>query len=273
MIPYPDIDPVLLSIGPLQVRWYGLMYLLGFTASYVLVKRQIRACSFQTLGKQFENLNVVLILSVIIGGRLGYVAFYNLPYYLAHPWEIPATWTGGMSFHGAAIGLVLGGLFFCRRTGIDFFAAADLYVATIPIGLGLGRIGNFINGELFGRATDLPWGMVFPDGGPVARHPSQLYEALLEGLVLFTILWTLRYRPWQNRRHWPHGSLLALFFCLYGLFRFLVEFVREPDPQLGLFFGMVTMGQLLSSTMIAGGLALWLWLRYRRPTPPSPTVA
>jgi len=272
MLPYPDIDPVLFSLGPVQIRWYGLMYLLGFTASYVLVKRQITEFSFTPLRDQFENLNVILILSVIVGGRLGYVLFYNLPYYLEHPLEIPATWSGGMSFHGAAIGLLAGGLLFCRWHRINFLATADLYAATVPIGLGLGRIGNFINGELFGKPTALPWGMVFPGGGPVARHPSQLYEALLEGAVLFVLLWLLRKRPWQNRRWWPHGSILSLFLVGYGLFRFGVEFVRQPDPQVGLVFSMFSMGQVLSAIMIAGGLALWLWLvaarRYRNAIAP-----
>ncbi|MGA7276598.1 MAG: prolipoprotein diacylglyceryl transferase, partial [Desulfocapsaceae bacterium] len=166
MLPYPDIDPVLLQIGPLQVRWYGLMYVLGFTSSYLLVKQQLQQISFTPLQRQFENLNIVLIISIIVGGRLGYVLFYNLGYYLEHPLEIPATWTGGMSFHGAAIGLILGGLIFCRRKNIDFFKAADIYAVTIPIGLGLGRLGNFINSELFGRPSQLPWSMVFPGGGP-----------------------------------------------------------------------------------------------------------
>jgi phosphatidylglycerol:prolipoprotein diacylglycerol transferase len=159
MLQFPEIDPVLLHLGPLQVRWYGLMYVLGFIASYLLVKHQLKNLNFKELDEQFENLNIVLIISIILGGRLGYVLFYNLPYYLQHPLEIPATWSGGMSFHGAAIGLIAGGLMFCRWKNVDFWKTADIYVVTIPIGLGLGRIGNFINGELFGRPTDLhgPW--------------------------------------------------------------------------------------------------------------------
>jgi phosphatidylglycerol:prolipoprotein diacylglycerol transferase len=262
MLPYPDIDPVLLQIGPLQVRWYGLMYVLGFTASYLLVKQQLQQVSFTPLQRQFENLNIVLIISIIIGGRLGYVLFYNLGYYLEHPLEIPATWTGGMSFHGAAIGLILGGLIFCRRKNIDFFKAADIYAVTIPIGLGLGRLGNFINSELFGRPSQLPWSMVFPGGGPIARHPSQLYEALCEGLLLFILLWSQRKKPWLDRSgapgYWPHGSLLALLLVGYGFFRFIIEFTREPDPQLGLYFGLFSMGQILSAAMIVGGSILWL---------------
>ena len=260
MIPFPSIDPVLLSIGPLHIRWYGLMYVLGFSASYLLAKKQIADFKYNNLAKHFEDLNLILILCVIMGGRLGYVVFYNFTYYLAHPMEIPATWNGGMSLHGAAICLILGGALFCRLKDIDFWKAADIYIVTMPVGIGLGRIGNFINGELFGRTTTVPWGMIFPGGGPSPRHPSQLYEALLEGLVLFLILWPLRNRPWRQRPLWPHGSLLALFFICYGIFRILVEFVRQPDPQVGFLFGNLTMGQLLSGVMIIGGLLLW-WFR------------
>jgi phosphatidylglycerol:prolipoprotein diacylglycerol transferase len=259
MLQYPDIHPVLLHLGPLQVRWYGLMYVLGFTASYFLVKQQLKTFKFKELQVHFENLNIVLILSLIIGGRLGYVIFYNLPYYLEHPLEIPATWSGGMSFHGATIGLLIGGFIFCKLKNIDFWKAADIYVVTIPIGLGLGRLGNFINGELIGRATDLPWGMVFPGGGLVVRHPSQIYEALLEGLLLFILLWLSRRKPWGSVSNWPHGSLLALFLIGYGILRFLVEFTREPDRHIGLVLDLVSMGQILSSIMILSGILLWVW--------------
>ncbi len=257
MLPFPEIDPVLLHLGPLQVRWYGLMYVLGFTASYLLVRQQLRKMPFDELEQNFENLNIVLILSIILGGRLGYVLFYNLGYYLQHPWEIPATWSGGMSFHGAAIGLVVGAFIFCRWKKFDFFKTADRYIVTIPIGLGLGRIGNFINGELFGRPTDLPWGMVFPGGGPMPRHPSQLYESFFEGLVLFILLWWLRKKPYQNQRWWPHGSLLALFFVGYGVLRFFIEYTREPDPQVGLIIDLFSMGQILCVAMVIAGMLLW----------------
>jgi phosphatidylglycerol:prolipoprotein diacylglycerol transferase len=267
MLPYPEIDPVLLQVGPLQVRWYGLMYVLGFMASYLLVKQQLKQISFTQLQREFENLNIVLIISIVIGGRLGYVLFYNLGYYLEHPLEIPATWAGGMSFHGAAIGLIIGGLIFCRRKKIEYFKAADIYAVTIPIGLGLGRLGNFINGELFGRPSQLPWSMVFPGGGPIARHPSQLYEALCEGLLLFILLWSQRKKPWRNcggtHGYWTHGALLALLLIGYGLLRVLIEFTREPDAQLGLYFGLFSMGQLLSAAMIAGGSILWVVLIQR----------
>lgn len=260
---FPDIDPVLLHLGPFQVRWYGLMYVLGFMASYLLVRQQLRQRSFPELEKNFENLNIVLILSIILGGRLGYVVFYNLDYYLENLAEIPATWTGGMSFHGAAIGLFVGGWLFCRWKKIDFFRAADIYIVTIPIGLGLGRLGNFINGELFGRPTDLPWGLVFPGGGPLPRHPSQIYQAITEGLVLFVLLWVVRNKPYQNLRLWPHGSLLALFFIGYGILRFFIEYTREPDPQVGLIIDLFSMGQILCSAMIIAGLLLW-YLRILR---------
>jgi phosphatidylglycerol:prolipoprotein diacylglycerol transferase len=256
---YPQIDPIIFSLGPLHVRWYGLMYVLGFMATYLLVKKQARDFSFTELEKQFENLNLVLIISVIIGGRLGYVFFYNFSYFMAHPWEIPAIWSGGMSFHGACIAVILGGYLFCRKNKLDFWKAADIYVATIPLGLFFGRVGNFINAELFGRVTSAPIGMVFPGGGPLPRHPSQLYEALLEGLLLFTILWTARTKPWKKLPGWPHGSILSLFLICYGLFRIVVENFREPDQQLGFLFSFITMGQLLSCIMVGGGGLLWAY--------------
>jgi phosphatidylglycerol:prolipoprotein diacylglycerol transferase len=254
---FPQIDPIIFSLGPLHIRWYGLMYVLGFIASYYLVRRQIRDHGFRQLADHFENLNMVLILAVVIGGRLGYVLFYNFSYYLAHPLAIPATWSGGMSFHGACLAVLIGGWLYCRKKRIPFWPAADLYAATLPIGLGLGRIGNFINGELFGRVTDVPWGVVFPDGGPLPRHPSQLYESLLEGVLLFVILWTVRQKPWQKKRFWPHGSIFALFLGGYGCLRIVVENFREPDQQIGYLFGVLTMGQLLSGAMVAGGLLIW----------------
>lgn len=258
MIDYPNIDPVIINLyGPFAIRWYGVMYILGFLATFWLVKYQIKRFAFDELKPHFENLNMVLILSVIVGGRLGYVLFYNLSYYLNHPLEILNTTTGGMSFHGACLTLIIAGWIFTKKHRLDFWKCADFYVATIPIGLGLGRIGNFINGELFGRVTDLPWGMVFPAGGPRPRHPSQLYEALLEGFLLFLILWHFKSRPWKNIKHWPHGSILALFLVGYGFFRIVAELAREPDPQVGYLLGLFTMGQLLSCGMVLAGILLW----------------
>jgi len=257
MLTFPNIDPVIFKIGPLQVRWYGLMYVLGFLATLLLVKHQIKKFGLKDLDTHFENLNLVLIISLVLGGRLGYVLFYNLPYYLQHPAEILATWQGGMSFHGGMLGLIIGSVIFCRKNRLDFWRVIDTYAVTIPIGLGLGRIGNFINGELYGRVTDVPWSMIFPGGGPLPRHPSQLYEAFLEGFLLFTILWILKekQRPPASR---PSGSMGALFLVLYGFFRIFVEFFREPDAHLGFIAGGMTMGQLLSSLMILAGILIFL---------------
>jgi phosphatidylglycerol---prolipoprotein diacylglyceryl transferase len=260
MLPYPQIDPVIISVGPLQVRWYGLMYVLGFAASIMLVKYQIKKLGFKELAAHFENLNLILIISLVLGGRLGYVLFYNLPYYLSHPGEIMATWRGGMSFHGAMLGVIIGGVVFCRIKKLDFWRAADFYAVTIPIGLGLGRLGNFINGELYGRVTDVPWGMVFPGGGPLPRHPSQLYESFFEGLILFLILWILKEKQ-KPPSSWPSGFMTGLFLILYGFFRIGIEFFREPDAQLGFIFLQVTMGQLLSGLMIVAGIILLLLRR------------
>jgi len=185
MMTFPNIDPVIFSIGPLQVRWYGLMYVLGFGASLLLVKHQIKKTGFKELDLHFENLNLVLIISLVLGGRLGYVLFYNLPYYLGHPAEILATWQGGMSFHGGMLGLILGAVIFCRKKGLDFWRVADFYTVTIPIGLGLGRIGNFINGELYGRVTTVPWGMIFPAADPCRAILPNFTRLFLKGWCFF----------------------------------------------------------------------------------------
>ena len=260
MLTYPEFDPVIFAIGPLKIRWYGLMYVLGFAATYALVRYQLTRFRWQELTEKLDNLNLYLILGVILGGRVGYVLFYQPAYYLAHPLEILATWQGGMSFHGGCIGAIIAGFLFCRYHHINFWKGVDLYVVTVPIGLGLGRIGNFINSELFGRVTDVPWGMLFPNGGPLPRHPSQIYEALLEGLLLFCILWSLKHKPWQKTpsKLWPHGSMLALFLILYGFVRIIVENYREPDAHLGKVFIGLTMGQLLSIAMVVTGLLLWV---------------
>ena len=226
------------------------MYVLGFTASYFLVLQQIKKKNDDNLFLHFENLNTILIVSLIVGGRLGYVFFYNFSYYISHPLEILATWQGGMSFHGALIGVIVGGLSYCKIKKLQFWSTADIYVVTVPIGLGLGRIGNFINGELFGRVTDAPWAMVFPGGGPMARHPSQLYEFFLEGVVLFILLWILK------NKKWPSGFMVAFFLIFYGIFRFGVEIFREPDAHIGFIAGLATMGQALSFIMILAGVSI-----------------
>ncbi len=255
MLSFPQIDPVLVSLGPLKIRWYGLMYVLGFMISWFLVRYQIRTMHLKQLEAEFENLNFTLIICLVLGGRLGYVFFYNAPYYLQHPLEILATWHGGMSFHGAVLAIIIGGFIFCRKKGLNFLETADIYVITTPLGLGLGRIGNFMNGELYGRVSDVPWAMVFPGGGPLARHPSQLYEALLEGVLLFIICWKMR--TVKIKKQWGHGTLLAIFLAVYGIFRTIVEFFREPDAHIGFMAGFITRGQLLSAIMIVSGLILF----------------
>lgn len=257
MLPYPNINPEIVKIGPLSIRWYGLMYLIGFIASYLIVKREIKRRGLRVERDFLENLYFYLILGLLLGARLGYVLFYNLSYYIAHPLEIFAIWHGGMSFHGGLIGVIVSAYIFCKRKHFDFLTLTDMLVITAPIGLGLGRIGNFINGELYGRVTDVPWAMVFPEGGPLPRHPSQLYEAALEGVLLFIILWYLKDK--FNRS----GIISSLFLVFYGIFRFFAEFFREPDAQIGYILEVFTMGQILCFIMIIAGSAL-LFIRSTR---------
>ena len=252
-----NIDPILVDLGPIKVSWYGLMYVFGFFASYLLVRYQMKRKDFDISKLEVEDLYFYLILGLMVGARLGYVLFYDLKMYLADPLEAFAIWHGGMSFHGGLIGVLIVGILFSWKNRKSFWRIADLIIVTAPIGLGLGRIGNFINGELYGRVTQVPWGMIFPKGGPLARHPSQLYESALEGGVLFLILWLVKDRKLLI------GGLLAIFLTLYGAFRFFVEFFREPDAQLGLILGPLTMGQILSSFMILGGIVLYVYLRER----------
>jgi len=251
MIPYPNISPNIVRIGPVAVRWYGMMYLIGFASSYFLVQCQIKKRHL-SLHKDFmESLYSYIVLGLLVGARLGYVVFYDFSAYMRSPLEILAVWHGGMSFHGGLLGAVVSGILCCKRFGVDIWKVSDVVIVTAPIGLGFGRLGNFINGELYGRPTDVPWAMVFPAGGPVPRHPSQLYEIFLEGIVLFTVLWKLKDKQLRP------GILSSLFFILYGLFRFFVEFFREPDPQLGLVLGPFTMGQILSGSMMLLGAAMF----------------
>jgi len=250
-----NIDPILIDLGIIRVSWYGLMYIFGFLASYLLVRYQMKRKDFGVSKLEVENLYFYLILGLVIGARLGYVLFYNLKDYLADPLEIFAIWHGGMSFHGGLIGVLIVGILFSWKNRKSFWRIADLFIVTAPIGLGLGRIGNFINGELYGRVTQVPWGMIFPKGDSLPRHPSQLYESALEGGVLFLILWFLK------DKKLPTGGLLALFLSVYGVFRFFLEYFREPDPQLGFILGPFTMGQTLSALMIIGGIVLLFYLR------------
>jgi len=262
MIPYPHISPEIVRVGPIAVRWYGVMYVFGFAASYVLVTRQIKKKGLDLSRDFLDSLYTFIVLGLIIGARLGYVLFYNPAFYVQHPLDVVALWEGGMSFHGGLIGSVLTGIWYCKRAAKDPWQVADLITATAPIGLGFGRLGNFVNGELYGRVTDVPWAMIFPAGGPLPRHPSELYEFLLEGVVLFTILWTAKDRIRTT------GALTSLFITLYGVFRFAVEFFREPDPQLGFILGPFTMGQVLSATMALTGVSL-LCLRLKKTRAPS----
>jgi phosphatidylglycerol:prolipoprotein diacylglycerol transferase len=252
-----DFNPIMIDLGPLRVSWYGMMYVLGFIASYLLVRYQMKRKDFGVSRVEVENLYFYLIIGLMAGARLGYVFFYDLKMYLADPLGVFAIWRGGMSFHGGLIGVLVVGVLFSWKNQKSFWTIADLVIVTAPIGLGLGRIGNFINGELFGRVTQVPWGMIFPRGGPLPRHPSQLYESALEGGVLFIILWFLK------DKKLPTGGLLSLFLSFYGLFRFFVEFFREPDAHLGFIAGPFTLGQLLSSFMIAGGAVLFIYLKKR----------
>ncbi|QKT02974.1 prolipoprotein diacylglyceryl transferase [Ectothiorhodospiraceae bacterium 2226] len=258
MLTYPDIDPVAFSIGPLAVHWYGLMYLFGFAAAWWLGRRRARAPHWGIGAQQVDDLVFYNVLGVILGGRLGYILFYNFGEWMADPLMLLRVWEGGMSFHGGLLGVLIATWWYAHRNGYAFFQLTDFIAPLVPIGLGLGRLGNFINGELWGRVTDLPWGMVFPGAGPLPRHPSQLYQFALEGVALFVILWLYSARPR------PTMAVSGLFLIGYGVFRFLVEFAREPDAHLGyLAFGWLTMGQVLSLPMILVGVGLF-WLAHKR---------
>jgi len=252
----PNIDPVAVSIGPLKIHWYGLMYVIGLLALWFFAARRARRAGSGWKPEEVGDFVFYGALGVILGGRLGYMLFYNFSHYLSHPLDILRVWEGGMSFHGGLIGVLLAMAYFARKTGRTFFMVADFMAPWVPIGLGLGRLGNFINHELWGKVSDVPWAMVFRGGGPDPRHPSQLYQAALEGLALFVILWL------YTRKPRPTGSVSGVFLIGYGVFRFVVEFVREPDAQLGyLAFGWLTMGQLLSLPMILAGIGLVVWAR------------
>ncbi len=250
---YPDIDPVAIRIGPIALHWYGLMYALAFLLGWWLLYRRRHQLGLEpaTVG----DLAFACLLGVVLGGRLGYVLFYKPFFFLSHPWKIPALWEGGMSFHGGLVGVVAAAIWFAHRYAKPILATGDYLIPAVPLGLGLGRLGNFINGELWGRPTEVPWGMVFPHVDAVPRHPSQLYEAFLEGLVLFAVVsWYARYprRP---------GRVLGLFLVGYGVARFFVEFFRAPDPHLGILALGMTMGQWLTLPMLAVGG--WLLVRLR----------
>ena len=259
MLPYPQIDPVAIAIGPLKIHWYGLMYLIGIGGAWWLASRRLHRFAPEWHKDKLSDLVFWVAMGVILGGRLGYVLFYDFAAYLAEPAKILRVWEGGMSFHGGLIGVLLATWLFARRNGKPFFALMDFIAPLVPIGLGAGRIGNFINAELWGKATDLPWAMIFPtDPAQLPRHPSQLYQFALEGVALFVILWL------YTRKPRPMMSVSGLFAVCYGIFRFIVEFVRVPDAQLGyLAFDWLTMGQVLCVPMILIGAGMMVWAYQR----------
>jgi phosphatidylglycerol:prolipoprotein diacylglycerol transferase len=259
MLQHPQIDPVAIAIGPLKIHWYGLTYLVGFAAGWWLGRLRSRKPWSPVNEEQVGDLLFYLALGVILGGRFGYVIFYNFDAFVADPLWLLRVWEGGMSFHGGLLGVMLGMWWYSRKIVAGFWRMTDFVAPLVPVGLGTGRIGNFVNGELWGKPTDVPWGMVFPQApDALARHPSQLYQFALEGVLLFIILW------WFSAKPRPRMAVSGLFLICYSVFRFAVELVREPDAQLGyVAFNWLTMGQALSLPMAVAGLIL-ITIAYRR---------
>lgn len=254
MLQFPNFDPIAIKLGPIAIHWYGLMYLTAFGLAWLLGRWRINHQKTILTMRDLEDIIFYGVLAVVAGGRLGYVLFYKPAYYLAHPLEIFYLWEGGMSFHGGLIGVTLMMLWLARRRKYPLLMVSDFVSPLIPLGLAAGRLGNFINGELWGRASTMPWAMVFPQSGDgVARHPSQLYQLGLEGLALFVLVW------WFANKPRPLGQVSAVFLMGYGFFRFMAEFAREPDNFLGLLAAGLTMGQWLSLPMIIFGAALYRW--------------
>ena len=266
VLTFPDFDPVAINLFGLKIHWYAIMYLLAFALAYLLMRRRLRHEPYRSITKpqpwaevDIEDILLAAIVGVLVGGRLGYCLFYNPAHYLANPLDIIRVWDGGMSFHGGAIGVTLGLAWVAWKKKRPFLQVADFLVPAAPIGLAAGRFGNFINGELWGREApaDLPWAMIFPTGGDVPRHPSQLYQMLLEGVLLFVLLWLYARKPRFR------GQVAGFFVAGYGVFRFVAEFWREPDANLGLLGLGLSMGQWLSVPMILAGLGLWIFARKR----------
>ena len=266
---YPNIDPIAFQIGPFAIRWYALAYIAGLLIGWRLILRHLNRVPDPPLRRvDIDDFLVWVIVAVILGGRLGYMLFYNLDFYLANPREALFLWRGGMSFHGGLIGVVVALWWFCRRRDLPLLRVSDLVTSVAPVGLFFGRLANFINGELWGRETTVPWGMAFPGAGNMPRHPSQLYEAALEGVVLFVLLqWMLR----QDRFRERPGLITGTFLIGYGLSRMLIELVREPDRQIGFMPGGSTLGQWLSVPLVLVGLILWA--RARKLPPPRQPAA
>lgn len=258
MLTYPNINPIALDIGVIKVRWYGLMYLVGLLGGWGLLALRARDKSRGWTQHQLSDLIFYAAIGIVVGGRVGYMLFYDFPVLMQQPLSLFKVWQGGMSFHGGFLGVLISMLIFARRYHKNFVDIMDYIAPVVPIGLGAGRIGNFINGELWGRVTDVPWAMIYPNAGPLPRHPSELYECLLEGVMLLIILWC------YSAKKPPPMAVSAVFLLGYGSFRFFCEFFRQPDPQLHFIaFGWLTMGQLLSFPMVVTGAVLW-WYAYRK---------
>ena len=266
ILPFPKFDPVLVTIGPFAIRWYALAYIFGIVFGWIYARALIRneklwggPAPFTVI--DFDDFVVWVTVGIIAGGRIGYVLFYNLPHFAAHPLEILEVWKGGMSFHGGFLGCVVAVVLFARQRRIPMLSLGDITCAVGPVGLFLGRLANFVNGELWGRTTDVPWAMIFPNGGPLPRHPSQLYEAGLEGLALFAMLWLLMHMGALKRP----GLIIGVFAVAYALFRSFCELFREPDPQLGFLWGGLTMGMLLCVPLFIAGAGLAGFALRRQP--------
>jgi phosphatidylglycerol:prolipoprotein diacylglycerol transferase len=258
MFTYPHINPIAFALGPLKVHWYGLMYLLSFILGWLLANYRAKQSEGVWSADNISDLLFYVALGVILGGRIGYMVFYNFSVFIHNPLSLFLVWQGGMSFHGGLLGVLAAIWLYARRHRRRFFDITDFIAPIVPIGLGAGRIGNFINGELWGRVTNVPWGMIYPQAGPLPRHPSEIYEFFFEGVVLFIILW------WFSSKVRPRMAVSALFLLCYGSFRFMLEFFRQPDPQLGFVaFGWITQGQILSLPMIILG-AIGLYIIYFR---------
>ncbi len=256
---YPQIDPIALRLGPFAVHWYGVAYLVGFASAFAILRGLARRWRLNLTEDDMLNIVLAAVLGVLLGGRLGYVLFYGGSEYLDAPSRILAVWDGGMSFHGGLAGILVAGALVAWRMGIPWLTLCDLGSVGAPVGIFFGRLANFVNDELWGRVTTAPWGVVFPSGGPLPRHPSQLYEAILEGLVTLVVVAWIASRPKPPSR----GVIFGTLMTMYGAFRILVEFFREPDAQIGFLWGGATMGQLLSVPVMIAGIALIAWSRNR----------